>query len=195
MYKMTCDLIGKTPYSCSRPIESIRDTGESHDAFEQRTWREKIHRDANGEAFIPPMALKNCLADVAKYLSESVPGKGKATYTKHFEAGIIVMDPMMLGVQADDAPGERLFLPSDCRRGGGRRVWKTYPKFDPWKVHATIIVMDTTITPEKLEEYLRYAGDFIGMGRFRPRNNGFYGRFDVANVEIIEGITQGKKSA
>lgn len=195
MYKMECDLIGKTPYSSSRPIESIRNTGESHDAFEQRTWREKIHRNAKGEAFIPPMALKNCLADVARYLSESVPGKGKATYTKHFEAGIIVMEPMMLGVKADDAPSERLFLPSDCKRGGGRRVWKTYPKFDPWKVHAVIIVMDETITPEKLEEYLRYAGDFIGMGRFRPRNNGFYGRFDVENVKITKDFKQRKKSA
>ena len=30
---------------------------------------------------------------------------------------------------------------------------------------------------------LREAGKFIGIGRFRPRNNGYYGRFDVESVD------------
>ena len=44
--------------------------------------------DTNGVVFIPPNSLKNCLSEAAKFLSISVPGKGKATYTKNFEAGI-----------------------------------------------------------------------------------------------------------
>jgi hypothetical protein len=31
------------------------------------------------------------------------------------------------------------------------------------------------------------AAKFIGIGRFRPRNNGFYGRCDVAAVNWIDG--------
>jgi hypothetical protein len=35
------------------------------------------------------------------------------------------------------------------------------------------------------EHHLHEAGKFIGIGRFRPRNNGFYGRFDVLGVREV----------
>ena len=181
MLQCECQIVGVAPISFSAPVQSIKATGESHDAFEERTWRERLHVNGDGEVFIPPTALKNCLADVAKYLSETVPGKGKSTYTKHFEAGILITDPLMLGVQGKDVEGERLFVPSDGRRGGGSRVWKTFPVIREWKTKATIYVLDPILMdkPEKIEEYLVHAGKFIGMGRFRPRNNGFYGRFNI----------------
>jgi len=181
MIRCTCMIVGVTPYSQSAAIQSVRGQNEPHDEFEKRTWREHIHRDADGEAFIPPTALKNCLSEIAKYLSESIPGKGKATYTKNFEAGVTVLDPLMLGVKADDVPSERLFLPSDGKRGSGKRIWKTYPIFHSWKANAEIIVLDPIITPDVLHRYLIAAGKYIGLGRFRPRQNGYYGRFDVQN--------------
>ena len=69
---------------------------EGADAYERRTWRNRMHVNEDGFVFIPPMALKNCLAQVAQHLSETVPGKGKATFTKHFKAGILVTDPMIV---------------------------------------------------------------------------------------------------
>jgi hypothetical protein len=186
MIKCTCEIVGVSPFSFSAPVQSKRNTGETPDQFEERTWRERIHADGKGEAFIPPMALKNCLSEVAKYLSESVPGKGKSTYTKHFEAGILVLDPMVLGVKAIDIAGERLFVPSDGKRGGGSRVWKTFPVLRDWSTKATLYIFDPVIKPEKVLEYLTHAGKFIGMGRFRPRNNGFYGRFTVENFKHAE---------
>lgn len=186
MIRCRVSIAGMSPISFSAPIQSKRNTGEPHDDFEDRTWRERIHADQDGMAFIPPMALKNCLSEVAKYLSESVPGKGKSTYTKHFEAGILVVDPMPLGVKAAEMEGERLFVPADGKRGGGSRVFKTFPLVKNWKTEATIYILDPVIKPEKLQEYLSYAGKFIGMGRFRPRNNGFYGRFNVEKFEAVE---------
>lgn len=184
MFTVTCRLTGISPFSFSAPIQSKRNTGEGHDDFEERTWRERIHADKDGMAFISPMALKNCLSEVAKFLGESVPGKGKSTYTKHFEAGLLVMDPLMLGIKAADIQGERLFVPSDGRRGGGSRVWKTFPVLPTWEVAATIHAIDPILKPEKIQEYLAHAGQFIGMGRFRPRNNGFYGRFAVKDFRV-----------
>lgn len=176
-----------SPYSQSRPIHSTKNTGEGHDAFEERTWRERIHADESGDVFIPPMAMKNCLAECAKFLSESVPGKGKATYTKHFEAGTMVVDPVMLGIKADDVVGERLFLNADGKRGGGTRVWKTYPIIQAWTGKVRIIILDPILIdkPDKVREYLNHAGSFIGVGRFRPRNNGFYGRFKVTDFKVV----------
>jgi hypothetical protein len=42
--------------------------------------------------------------------------------------------------------------------------------------------LDETITRDVLERHLIDAGNFIGIGRWRPRMNGLYGRF---NAEII----------
>ena len=148
MITCTATLVGKSPYSQSAPIVSTKDTGEGHDAFEERTWRERMHVNKDGYVFIPPMAVKNMLAETAKFLSESVPGKGKATFTKHFEAGIMVVDPMPIepAIKPGDVPAEKLFLPSDGRRGGGSRVWKHMPFIDEWSVQCSIIVMDPILT-------------------------------------------------
>lgn len=185
MLKCEFDLVGVAPISFSAPIQSTKKTGETHDAFEDRTWRERTHRDERGMAFIPPQALKNCLSEAAKFLGESVPGKRGSTYTKHFESGILVVDPMPLGVKADEIPGERLFVPPSGKRGDGKRVWKTFPTLAKWKVHCVLYVLDPVLLdkPDKVKEYLGHAGKFIGLGRFRPRNNGFYGRFNVENFK------------
>lgn len=181
MIRCSFTLQGIAPISFSAPIQSKKNTGESHDAFEERTWRERLHVDSDGKVFIPPSAVKNCLSDVAKYLSESVPGKGKSTYTRFFEAGTMVTDPLCLGVKAKEVEGERLFVPASGKRGDGKRVWKTFPVIKQWSASGYVYVLDPLLEdkPEKVKEYLGHAGKFIGLGRFRPRNNGFYGRFNV----------------
>lgn len=186
MRKVLATITGTSPISFSAPIQSSRNTGESHDAFEERTWRERLHVDRNGVVFIPPTAVKNCLAEVAKYLSESVPGKGKSTYTKHFEAGVLITDPIPLGVKRDEVAGEKLFVPADGRRGSGKRVWKTFPTLPTWTGEIIIYLLDPILVdkPAKVREYLEHAGKFIGLGRFRPRNNGYYGRFEVTKFSI-----------
>jgi hypothetical protein len=88
-----------SPYSQSRPVQSIKTRDQTHDEFEQATWRERCHVDSKGIVFIPPMNFKNCIAEAAKYKSIQIPGKGKSTYTKHFEAGILCKEPLSLGVK------------------------------------------------------------------------------------------------
>jgi hypothetical protein len=39
--------------------------------------------------------------------------------------------------------------------------------------------LDDTITEEVFKLHIEQAGQFIGLGSFRPRNNGYYGRFKV----------------
>jgi len=185
MLKVGADLIGISPLSYSGPIKSVKDTGENHDAFEERTWRERMHVDKNGEVYIPANALKNMLTGVALFLSETVRGKGKATYTKHFEAGILVVDSMPLGIKAKDVPCERLFVPSDGKKGGSKRVFKNFPIIMDWQTHCEFFALDPILIadPGKIKEYLEHAGKFIGFLRFRPRNGGFYGRFSVKNFK------------
>lgn len=184
MKTATVDLESISPYSQSRHYSSDIEKLEKESAkdYEKRTWRYKLHFDEKDEVYIPPMALKNCLSEAAKYLSIQIPGKGKATYTKHIEAGVLVMEPVMLGVNKEEVPGQWLFVPSDGRRGGSTRVDKCFPVIPNWKGQATFHILDETVTPEVFEKILSEAGKFIGMGFFRPRNNGFYGRFKVNKI-------------
>lgn len=183
----TVKLKSASPYSQSRHHETKELEKEGKDAYESRTWRERMHSDyKTGELYIPPMAIKNCLAECAKFISEQIPGKGKATYTKHFEAGLLVKDPIMLGINKEDAIGETFFVPANGIRGGGKRVKKTFPMIPEWKGTAVVYVLDDTITESVLLKHFEQAGQFIGVGRFRPRNNGFYGRFDVESMKWEE---------
>lgn len=183
MKTATVHLKSISPYSQSRHYDVPKLDKENAKDFERRTWKNRLHVNEAGNVVIPPMAFKNCIAESAKYLSMQIPGKGKATYTKHVEAGILVLEPMDLGIKQDDVPGEWFFVPSDGIRGSGKRVDKCFPVITKWSGKVDFVILDETITEEVFTHILSEGGKFIGIGRFRPRNNGFYGRFSVDKVD------------
>ena len=187
----TCivSLKSAAPYSQSKVLRMLKKDKERPDEYEERVWRERCHYiddTPDSHIMIPPMAFKNCLQEAAKYLAIQIPGKGKATFTKHFEAGVMVTDGLVLPETRETVKGEWLFLNADGRRGGGKRVWKCYPVFAQWKGDVTFHVLDDTVTREVFEQHLDQAGRFVGIGRFRPRNGGYYGRFEVVQTRWEE---------
>lgn len=195
---VTATLKSISPYSQSRhyvnPPKGAKETSRDYEA---RTWMYRTHAnfnddgtgkdDGKGNLFIPPMAFKNCLSEVAKFLSVQIPGKGKSTYTKHFEAGIMVLEGITLPLTRTTVKGEWLFVPADGVRGSGKRVEKCFPIIHEWAGKVNYIVVDETITMDVFERHLCEAGNFIGIGRFRPRNNGMYGRFKVLDLKWSGG--------
>lgn len=175
-------------YSQSKCYEVDKLERETPEEFEKRTWRNRLHVDGDGHVMIPPTAFKNSLSEAVKFTPRKGPTGGKSTWTKNFEAGILVVDPLILPEYAEEVPCERLFVPSDGRRGGGKRVWKYFPLIREWSGTVKYYVLDNSITREIFELYLQECGKFIGIGRFRPRNNGFYGRFKVISVDWEETI-------
>ena len=168
-----------SPYSPSRNHNSPKKEKESHADYEKRTWREKAHFTDGGIVVIPQMAFKLCLEECAKYLSIQIKGKGKSTYTKHFTAGVLVTDPLPIGIKKDDLQENELFLPADGQRGGGKRVWKSFPIIHEWEGTVLWHILDQTVTEEVFLYHIKQAGMFIGLGSFRPRNGGYFGRFEV----------------
>jgi hypothetical protein len=152
----------------------------THDDWEKKMWRETCnYRKKDKRIIIPPRALKLCVEATAKYLSIQIPGKGKATYTKHFRSGVMVTDPVVLPQKRDNVQGEWVFVPADGKRGGSARVWKCYPTIEKWKGKATFYILDDTITEAIFEKFLREAGVLTGLGVYRPENGGEHGRFKV----------------
>jgi len=181
-----CSLKSVSPYSQSKKFSTPKEARETHEDHEKRVWRERCHVGEDGHIFIPPMAFANSLKEAAKYLSIPVPGAGKATYTKNFEAGVMVIDPLMLSIKIDDVKGEWLHLNSDGKRGGGKRVDKCYPLIPSWSGVVEYHILDDLIVQPVFERVLTASGALIGIGRFRPRNCGYYGRFLVENIKWTE---------
>ena len=174
-------IVGKAPYSQSFMHDTPKLPKETPDAHEQRTWREKCSINEKGEIVIPAMAFKQALDTVARRLGDQVPGRGKATYTKHFVGGVICSEDVLLlpGFRKDDCPSVSINANSDGKRGSGKRVKRTFPQWSPWGCVAGFYVLDDTITREVFERHFLEAGRFVGIGRFRPENGGTNGRFTV----------------
>lgn len=175
-----------SPMTQSKHYEVPKIGRESHADYEKRTWRLRMHVDDNGELFIPPMALKKALEGAASFLGRKVPGRGQKTYASFFKSTVLVMKPVPLGIRVEDVPGEELFVPSDGKPGGGSRVTKTFGRINNWSGTAEVYVADETISNEVFEEHLKVAGQFIGLGMFRPERGGFFGRFAVEKVKWSE---------
>lgn len=179
MHTVTATLESLSPYSQSRYHGTPKNDKETAQDHEERTWRERMHTLEDGTVFMPPMAFKGALSEAAKFLCIQIPGRGKANYTKHFDAGVLVTDPLVLPIKKNDVPGEWLYLNADGKRGGGTRVLRCMPKIESWMGEVTYHVLDDTITETVFRRVLDESGNFIGVGRFRPRNGGFYGRYAV----------------
>lgn len=174
------------PYSQSRMHDAPKLDREGHDDYERRTWREKCTTDDNGVICIPSMALKQMLDSSAKLLGIQIPGKGKNTYTKHFKAGVICQNDVSIGIHKDDVKSITINANADGVRGSGKRVKRTFPLIPEWSGVAQFAIFDDTITKEVFERHLKEAGRFVGIGRFRPENGGFNGRFEAKDFRWSE---------
>ncbi len=170
-----------SPYSQNRHHEEPYLEKELPKDYEKRTWRKKLHTDENGIVFIPPMAFKICLSEAAAYLGIKIPGQAAKTYTNKFKAGLLINEAVILGIKAEDVQGECIFMPVGSKKNAGR-VDKWFPVIPKWSATVTFYILDETITEDVFREHLDQAGKFIGIGRFRPLNNGLYGRFKIVSL-------------
>jgi hypothetical protein len=192
MNTATIQISGTSPYSQSKYIDPEAHPAngkETKDAFEKRTWRHRVHRGKGDVSYIPPMAMKKSLTAAAPYLGK-IPGQGNATYTKRFRSGLLIVDEIPLlhpngeRVKFDDWEGEWLFLDANGKPGG-TRVKRCMPCVRDWSATVRIYVADEVIDEDVLRRVLVDAGRLVGVGRFRPENGGFYGRFEVDSIEWV----------
>ena len=181
-----CSLKSASPYSQSRHYSDDvpKLDKESHADYEKRTWRERCWYTKEGEVFVPPMSFKKSLDGACKFLGEKIKGRGQATWSKHFLAGVLCTEPLVIkGVTRDTLKGEWFFVPSDGIAGSGSRVSKCFPNIPEWKGVVNFYILDESITPDVFERHLKQAGTFVGIGRFRPSVGGFFGRFLVESIK------------
>lgn len=169
------------PYSQSRAHETPKLDKEGPDEYEKRTWREKAHAQ-DGKVYIDPMAFKFGLDKAAQMLRMKIKGKGNSEYKKFFLAGVLCTERVFIGDVAS-MQCERVYAHANGVRGSGKRVWRLFPRFDTWKADVRFDILADEITKEVFEVHLRQAGAFVGIGRFRPENGGYFGRYKISKLK------------
>jgi hypothetical protein len=182
------ELTGIMPLSFGKHHDEPHVSNEKESAYEVRTYREKLHFNDQGEIFVPAMMAKKSLDAAVKHKGDKIAGRGKATYTKYFETGCRVLEDFPLTfngspITKDSVPYEKLFVPSDGVAGSGKRVNKWFPKIDiGWQCTGEFLILNNIIDPETFVRMLKYAGTFIGLGRWRIQNAGNYGMFVPTSI-------------
>lgn len=183
MYRATVTVEGISPYSQSRQHRTEFLDGESHEAYELRTWRNKTNADLEGIIYIPAMAFKQALDVAAKRLAIPDPDNRKANFTKYFVSDVLCETNMNIGVHKDDAVQVWINANVDGVRGSGKRVMRAFPQvMPPWFGTTSFLIMEPKITYEIFEKVLKAAGQSIGIGQFRPANGGLNGRFQIRKI-------------
>jgi len=159
---------------------------------------------------IPSDNIMTCIREGATRVP--VRGKGKLTFKKMSQSGIIVDQILWpVGTAASNGNpiswvgckvllreedffkheqtvkelGFELFV-----KGAGvnrKRHIRVRPRFTNWTCAGTLTVMEEMITQEVLQDILTAAGNYCGIGDWRPsspQRSGFYGRF-LAEVKKI----------
>lgn len=179
----TVSIRGSSPYSQSRQHDDAWLEGESHDAYDARTWRSKMTLSLDGSSVvIPAMAIHLSLIAGAKYSKRKITGQGNATWTAKFASGIMVPEAPSLNIDPKTVTCLPISVNADGVRGSGKRVIRRFPMMNQWATSFDVWILDPQITQAIFTEMFEQAAMFVGLGRFRPEKGGTNGRFEIVKV-------------
>jgi hypothetical protein len=178
----TVTLKSMSPMTQSAPYDDPALEGESPADRDKRLWRRHLHTIGDNAA-IKATAMHKAIAAAAKYSGKKITGKGAKTWTAKFEAGIVILEDIDLGIPAADVQPITLFMNLDGRRGGSVRGHRTFPHILAWEATFDILILDPEITKAIFEEMMELAGLFVGIGQYRPEKGGNNGRFEMTALE------------
>jgi hypothetical protein len=185
--KVYLENIPGSPYSQSAKHDTPFLDREQHDAWEQRTWRNKMTTNKDDVVCVPAMAFKQCIDTAAQKIGEKVKGRRGATYKNFFASGFFCEADVPLAngkpIKKADVESVQISANADGVRGSGKRVPRRFPLIPKWHGVAMFTIVDDLLTPEIFEQHVKSAGIVVGIGRFRPEKGGTNGRFKAVKFE------------
>jgi len=149
----------------------------AHDSM-QKDVLKCLYINVSGTICQPATHFEKSLQDAAKKLK--VKGSGKATYSKLF-GSMVSVSPIMIPheIQTFSVFSTSVVIPST--KG---RIIKNRPLFQEWSLKFTISAEDE-IPESIIEEALKIAGKYCGVGDWRPQKGGKFGKFEIESFEKI----------
>lgn len=135
--------------------------------------------DENNKFFIPADHIKGALIGAGALVKSKVGNAKKSM--KNIVAGMFFIEPDRIELSGEMSIDKR----SAVNRNIKARVICIRPKWNNWSASFILAVDNDTITEETIKELFYNAGQYIGIGSFRPTNNGSFGRFQTEKIKII----------
>lgn len=127
--------------------------------------------------YIPAEQIRGALIAAGSYVKAKVGGRSKSM--KQIVAAMFMVSPEQIHLPEYDAIDKR----SAVNKNVKARVIVVRPKWSQWAAEFTLSIDEGTITKETITQILEYAGKYVGIGSFRPTNNGLFGRFELVQIQ------------
>ena len=124
-----------------------------------------LYADGDGVPYVPGEWIEAALVRAGA----SFKYKGRRTYRDLMRSGVRV-EPLEIPLPFEWTIDTRGAI---VQRN---RIERFRPRFDEWEIEFDLVVMQPEVQGAVLREILTEAGDFYGIGDFRPR----FGRFAIA---------------
>ena len=190
MQKFKVEIVGVTPYMQHRMDDAKLEEWEKNrgrvierdDVNKEDAVRAEFHcyRNSDGKCYVPGEHLRGALIEAGSFIKSKVGNSRKSM--KNIVAGMFFIDPSEVIVPDYDAIDKR----SAWNRNAKARIIVIRPKWNKWKLKFVLLVDNDTITQETVRELIDYAGRYVGIGSFRPTNNGMFGRFELKNITLLK---------
>ena len=137
------------------------------------------YRNSTGKCFIPSDQLRGSFINAGSAVKAKVGGRSKSM--KQVVAAMFMVTPDHIELPDYDSIDKR----SAVNKNVKARVMVIRPKWSTWEAEFVLKVMNDTITKETITQIIEHAGNYVGIGSFRPTNNGMFGRFELKDFTAM----------
>lgn len=137
------------------------------------------YRSADGPCYIPAEQIRGALINAGSYVKAKVGGRSKSM--KQIVAAMFMVSPDEIIIPEYSAIDKR----SAVNKNVKARVIVVRPRWNQWSAEFTLSVDEDSITKETIQQIIEYAGKYVGIGSFRPTNNGMFGRFELTEIKTL----------
>jgi len=175
------EIEGITPYLQNQfsDMDSLETTKKKVIKTSVPKAEDKAYKTAAGKYYIPSVQLERCISVAGK----SFKGKGRSSLSTVLSAMVTIMPTEIIDFTPQQYVEDKQTGVNPNTKG---RVVIVRPRYDNWKAKFQLTVDTDDIPDGIMEDILRHAGNFVGIGDFRPMKNGKFGRYSVTKFQLMK---------
>lgn len=188
MQEFKVSITGVTPYLQHRMDDTKLEEWEKNrkliierdDIHKEDALRAEFHSYNDKEGFyIPSEHLRGSFINAGSFIKSKVGNAKKSM--KNIVAGMFFIKEEKIRLPNEYMIDKRSAVNKNIKA----RVICIRPRWNEWNATFTLQVDNDTITTETIKELISIAGQYVGIGSFRPTNNGMFGRFTLQTIKKI----------
>ena len=196
MIKTRIELTGLNPGMLMNPktaeiLETLytgkRSTSMKGELKPSEAAAKKLYMNDEGKIGIPADNLFACLTEAGRMVKYD-GRRSISTASSSLLAGLIEFEEEFLPFN-EGAEWKASMMGGNLKQGAQKTaVAIVRPRFPRWQLAFMMTVDDRFVKEKIVRQLFDVAGNFVGLGDFRPSCKGRWGRFKVTKWEIIERV-------